>query len=103
MARREEGWRGEQRCPRHGRDGTKAPTQEGAVGLGRGWAVSPITASLGTCHPGTCHRHHQPGTVVSRWLLGPTVLAVGHAGGGIFDCGGGGHCMCTKVITIPNL
>lgn len=47
LARQEEGWRGEQRCHRHRRDRTKAPMQEGAVGVGRGRAVPPVATSPG--------------------------------------------------------
>lgn len=54
MARREEGWRRDQRCAWHSRGRTKAPMQEGAGGAGRGRAVPPITASLGPWPRGGC-------------------------------------------------
>lgn len=71
------------------------------------------SADAGRCRrsrerSGSTTHHRQPGAVASRRLPGPAVLGRQWQGtpcqpGGIFDRGGGGHRMCTKVITIPNL
>ena len=99
-------------------EGSKGDGEAGGR-LARGAEVSLArpgqdqSADVGRCHGSGersdhATRHRQPRAMALRWLPGPTVPAAGSGArcasrGGIFDRGGGGHRMCTKVITIPNL